>query len=118
QFHRYFGDRFKVECPTGSGNELNLQEVVAEIGARLVSTFTEDENGRRPVFGESETFQTDPDWHDLLQFHEYFHGDLGSGVGASHQTGWTGTVAVLILLGAQHAASAGNAGTTPETTLG
>jgi hypothetical protein len=101
QLHRYYGDRLKVECPTGSGQELNLLQVAAEIGRRLVTTFTEDEDGRRPVFGGIEQFQTDPHWHDLLLFHEYFHGDNGAGIGASHQTGWTGTVALLFLLAGQ-----------------
>jgi hypothetical protein len=98
QLHRYYGDRLKVECPTGSGNECNLFEVAAEIGRRLATTFTEDGDGRRPVFGGIEQFQDDPHWHDLLLFHEYFHGDNGAGIGASHQTGWTGTVALLFLL--------------------
>jgi hypothetical protein len=98
QLHRYYGDALKVECPTGSGRQLNLLEVAMEIGRRLVTTFTEDENGRRPVFGGIEKFQTDPHWHDLVPFHEYFHGDNGAGIGASHQTGWTGTVALLFLL--------------------
>ena len=98
QLHRYYGDRVKVECPTGSGRELNLLEVAAEIAGRLTTTFTEDESGRRPVFGGNETFQTDPHWHDLIPFHEYFHGDNGAGIGASHQTGWTGTVALLLLI--------------------
>jgi hypothetical protein len=99
QLHRYYGDRLTVECPTGSGRELDLLAVAREIGARLASTFLEDEQGRRPVFGGIEKFQTDPHWHDLLLFHEYFHGDNGAGIGASHQTGWTGTVALLFLLG-------------------
>jgi hypothetical protein len=99
QLHRYYGERLKVECPTGSGREMNLLEVAREIGGRLTSTFTEDEHGHRPVFGGIEKFQSDPHWHDLLLFHEYFHGDNGAGVGASHQTGWTGTVAVLFELG-------------------
>ncbi|MGO8905566.1 MAG: MGH1-like glycoside hydrolase domain-containing protein, partial [Solirubrobacteraceae bacterium] len=99
QLHRYYGERLKVECPTGSGHEMNLLEVATEIATRLASTFTEDENGHRPVFGGIEKFQTDPHWHDLLLFHEYFHGDNGAGIGASHQTGWTGTVALLFLLG-------------------
>jgi hypothetical protein len=97
QLHRYYGDRLKVECPTGSGREMNLLEVAAEISQRLTSTFTRDEDGRRPVFGGITQFQTDPHWHDLLLFHEYFHGDNGAGIGASHQTGWTGTVALLFL---------------------
>ena len=98
QLHRYYGDALKVECPTGSGRQINLLEVAMEIGRRLVTTFTEDENRRRPVFGGIEKFQTDPHWHDLVLFHEYFHGDNGAGIGASHQTGWTGTVALLFLL--------------------
>jgi mannosylglycerate hydrolase MGH1-like protein len=98
QLHRYYGDRLTVECPTGSGCQLNLLEVAAEISRRLVTTFTEDEHGHRPVFGGIEKFQADPNWHDLLLFHEYFHGDNGAGIGASHQTGWTGTVALLFLL--------------------
>jgi len=99
QLHRYYGDRLKVECPTGSGHEMNLLEVAIEIGTRLATTFTEDEHGLRPVFGGIEKFQADPHWHDLLLFHEYFHGDNGAGIGASHQTGWTGTVALVFLLG-------------------
>jgi hypothetical protein len=98
QLHRFYGDRLKVECPTGSGRELNLLEVAVEISRRLVTTFTEDASGRRPVFGGIEKFQSDPHWHDLVPFHEYFHGDNGAGIGASHQTGWTGTVALLFLL--------------------
>ena len=99
QLHRYYGDELTVECPTGSGNEMNLSEVAAEIGTRLARTFLDDEDGRRPVFGGIEKFQNDPHWHDLLLFHEYFHGDNGAGIGASHQTGWTGTVASLFTLG-------------------
>jgi hypothetical protein len=98
QLHRYYGERLKVECPTGSGRELNLREIALEIAERLTGTFLEDEHGRRPVYGGIEKFQTDPHWHDLLLFHEYFHGDNGAGIGASHQTGWTGTVAVLVLM--------------------
>jgi hypothetical protein len=94
--HRYYGDRLKVECPTGSGHEMNLLEVAGEIGRRLTTTFTNDERGRRPVFGASKKFQNDPLWHDLLLFYEYFDGDTGAGVGASHQTGWTGIVAALL----------------------
>jgi hypothetical protein len=94
----YYGDRLTVECPTGSGRQMNLLEVAVEISGRLTSTFTEDEQGRRAVFGGLERFQSDPHWHDLLLFHEYFHGDNGAGIGASHQTGWTGSVAVLFPL--------------------
>jgi hypothetical protein len=78
---------------------MNLLQVATEIATRLATTFTDDENGRRPVYGGIEKFQTDPHWHDLIPFHEYFHGDNGAGIGASHQTGWTGTVALLFLLG-------------------
>jgi Mannosylglycerate hydrolase MGH1-like glycoside hydrolase domain len=99
QLHRYYGDRLKVECPTGSGQQMNLLEVASEIGRRLSATFLDDEHGRRPVFGGIEKFQTDPHWHDLLLFHEYFHGDNGAGIGASHQTGWTGIVALLLAFG-------------------
>jgi len=99
QLHRYYGDELKVECPTGSGQEMNLLDVATEIATRLATTFTNDENGRRPVYGGIEKFQTDPHWHDLIPFHEYFHGDNGAGIGASHQTGWTGTVALLFMLG-------------------
>ncbi len=114
QLHRYYGDRLKVECPTGSGRELNLLEVATEIGTRLATTFTEDERGRRPVFGGIEKFQTDPHWHDLLLFHEYFHGDNGAGIGASHQTGWTGTVALLFLLGDTLRSQPGAAAAVPD----
>jgi glycogen debranching enzyme len=114
ELHRYYGDRLKVQCPTGSGRECNLLEVAIELGRRLATTFTNDGEGRRPAFGASERFQRDPLWHDLLQFHEYFDGDTGAGIGASHQTGWTGTVALLFLLGeslgAQAPASATSAG--------
>jgi hypothetical protein len=101
QLHAYYGENLKVECPTGSGNELNLLEVSQEIGRRLATTFLRDENDRRPVFGGIEPFQTDPHWRDLLLFHEYFHGDNGAGLGASHQTGWTGLVAILFGQAAQ-----------------
>jgi hypothetical protein len=105
QLHHYYGDRLKVACPTGSEQEMNLLEIAGEIGHRLTSTFTNDADGRRPVFGGLEKFQTDPHWHDLIPFHEYFHGDNGAGIGASHQTGWTGTVALLLNLGAGLAAA-------------
>ncbi len=95
-FYGYYGDSFKVECPTGSGRQMNLFEVAAEIGRRLTSIFTRDQNGRRPVFGGSETFQNDPHWRDYPLFYEYFHGDNGAGIGASHQTGWSGLAASFI----------------------
>ncbi len=96
KFHHYLNDGFKVECPTGSGIRLSLWEVAAEISRRLTHIFLRDENGQRPVHGQIEPFQRDPHWRDLILFYEYFHGDDGSGVGASHQTGWTGLVAKLI----------------------
>jgi len=96
QYYLYYGDGFKVECPTGSGNLMNLFEVSREIANRLTRIFRRDETGRRPVFGGAEKFQTDPHWRDCLLFYEYFHGDNGAGIGASHQTGWTGVVAKLI----------------------
>jgi hypothetical protein len=92
----YYGDNFRIECPTGSGNLMNLFEVAHEIANRLTRIFLRDEAGRRPVFGGAEKFQTDPHWRDHLLFYEYFHGDNGAGLGASHQTGWTGVVALLI----------------------
>jgi hypothetical protein len=98
QYFLYYGDNFKIECPTGSGNLMNLFEVSKEISARLISTYTRDSEGRRPVYGGSETFQTDPNWRDYILFYEYYHGDNGAGLGASHQTGWSGVVAKLIQL--------------------
>jgi len=95
-FYAFFGDSFKVQCPTGSGVEMNLFEVAKEISRRLISIFRRDANGRRPVFGGTEKFQIDPHWRDHILFHEYFHGDNGAGIGASHQTGWSGLVATLI----------------------
>ncbi len=97
-FYLYYGDNFKVECPTGSGKLMNLFEVAGEITRRLESIFLRDANGRRPVYGGTEKFQTDPNWRDLILFYEYFHGDNGAGLGASHQTGWTGVVAQMIHL--------------------
>ena len=94
--YAYYGDDFKVECPTGSGNEMTLYEVADEIARRMIGIFLPDANGRRPVYGGTEKFQTDPAWRDLILFYEYFHGDNGAGLGASHQTGWTGLVARLI----------------------
>jgi hypothetical protein len=97
-FYLYYGDDFKVECPTGSGKMLTLYEVATELSRRLYSIFLKDpaNSGRRPVYGSEGKFQSDPHWRDLILFHEYFHGDNGAGIGASHQTGWTGLVARLI----------------------
>ncbi len=97
RFSRRLGDGFTVEFPRGSGQELTLREIIAELSGRLVGIFLEDAGGRRPVFGEREIFQRDAAWHDTLLFHEYFHGDDGAGLGASHQTGWTGLVADLVI---------------------
>ena len=97
-FYLYYGDGFTIECPTGSGRMMNLFEVAQELGRRLIGAFLRDERGRRPVFGGAEKFQKDPHWRDHLLFYEYFHGDNGAGIGASHQTGWTGLVAPLIQL--------------------
>jgi hypothetical protein len=101
QFHHYYGDGYRVECPTGSGQMMTLWEVAQEISRRLSRTFLDD-NGRRPVFGGTALFQRDPLWHDLIPFHEYFHGDTGAGIGASHQTGWTALVAKLLIQSGEH----------------
>ncbi len=95
-YHLYYGDSFRIECPTGSGRMMNLFEVSKEIATRLARIFLRDEKGRRPVYGGTEKFQSDPYWRDNILFYEYFHGDNGAGIGASHQTGWTGLVASLI----------------------
>jgi hypothetical protein len=95
-FYLYYGDDFTIECPTGSGRLMNLFEVAREIVNRLTRIFLQDERGRRPVYGGTEKFQSDPHWRDHLSFYEYFHGDNGAGLGASHQTGWTGLVGGLI----------------------
>jgi hypothetical protein len=96
KFHHYLGDDYRVECPTGSGRMMNLWEVAAEISHRLSRLFLKDDNGRRAVNGANECFHSDPYWRDLVLFYEYFHGDTGEGLGASHQTGWTGLVAKLL----------------------
>ena len=96
KFHYYYGDCLKVECPTGSGRMLTLWEVAEDLSRRLTSIFLRGQDGRRPVFGGTELFQTDPNWRDLIPFYEYFHGDNGAGLGASHQTGWTALVAKLL----------------------
>jgi hypothetical protein len=97
-FYGFYGDNFKIECPTGSGKLMNLFEVAREIANRLERIFLRDDSGRRPVYGGTEKFQTDPQWKDYILFYEYFHGDNGAGLGASHQTGWTGLVAKMIEL--------------------
>ena len=96
RFHHYHGDHFTVECPTGSGRFMTLAEVASELSRRLSAIFLEDSRGRRAVFGQAERFQQDPNWSGLIPFHEYFNGDTGAGVGASHQTGWTALVAKLL----------------------
>ena len=96
RFDYFLGDEFRVEYPTGSGHEATLWEVASDLSQRLIAIFLNDATGRRPVYGGIEKFQSDPNWHDLILFHEYFHGDNGAGLGASNQTGWTGLVAKLI----------------------
>jgi hypothetical protein len=108
KFHHYLGESFTVEFPTGSGKMMNLWEVAAELSRRLSRIFLRDEQGRRPVFGNLERFQTDPHWRDLVLFYEYFHGDSGTGVGASHQTGWTGLVTKLLQQSGECDAAGGN----------
>jgi len=98
QYHAYFGEDFKIECPTGSGHMMTLFEVAREIGRRLSAIFLKDESGHRPVYGGTQKFQNDPYWRDCLSFYEYFHGDNGAGLGASHQTGWTGIIARIMHL--------------------
>ncbi len=97
KFHHYLGDEFRVECPTGSGHLVTLDEVAAQISQRLSAIFLRDASGRRPVLGGNELMQKDPHWRDLVPFYEYFHGDTGAGVGASHQAGWTALVAKLLM---------------------
>jgi Mannosylglycerate hydrolase MGH1-like glycoside hydrolase domain len=95
----WLGDDYRIEYPTGSGNEMRLWDVADDLAGRLIAIWLPDADGRRPVYGSIEKFQTDPEWQGMLQFHEYFHGDTGAGIGASHQTGWTGLVAHLICKG-------------------
>jgi hypothetical protein len=114
QYYLYYGDDFVIECPTGSGRAMTLFEVARELADRLCRIFLRDEHGHRPVYGGTQKFQKDPHWRDLILFHEYFHGDNGAGLGASHQTGWIGTVARLIqLFGAVNASDILNGGTRP-----
>ena len=96
QLYGYYGDSFKVEYPTGSGVYLALYQVYTKVAERLEKIFLHDETGRRAVNGKQEKFQADPHWRDLILFYEYFNGDSGAGIGASHQTGWTGCVARII----------------------
>jgi hypothetical protein len=96
QYYLYYGDNFRIECPTGSGNSMNLFEIAKEITNRLTRMFLRDQGGRRPVFGGAEKFQRDPHWRNDLLFYEYYHGHNGAGIGASHQTGWSGLIAPLI----------------------
>jgi hypothetical protein len=96
KFHHFYGDDFKIECPTGSGQYMTINGVAQELSTRLERIFLRNGAGRRPVFGEHAKLQTDPHFRDYLLFHEYFHGDNGRGLGASHQTGWTGLVAKLL----------------------
>jgi hypothetical protein len=114
QYYTYYGDDFTVECPTGSGRKMNLYQVAEEIARRLGSIFQRDQAGRRPVYGGTSKFQEDPHWRDLILFYEYFHGDNGAGLGASHQTGWTGIIARLMHLfattKAEHLLEVGKAG--------
>jgi hypothetical protein len=102
KFYHYYGDTFKVECPTGSSQFLTLREVADELSRRLIRLFLPDKTGHRPCYGTNDILQTDPRWRDYLLFHEYFHGETGMGLGASHQTGWTGLVAMLIQQQSQH----------------
>ena len=96
RYHYYYGDQLKVECPYGSGRQVTLWDVAAEISQRLVRIFLRGQDGRRPVYGATKLFQDDLHWRDLILFYEYFHGDNGAGLGASHQTGWTALVSKLI----------------------
>ena len=96
RYHHYYGDKLKVECPTGSGNSMNLGQVAAELSDRLAGLFTRNAEGKRPAHGRNPLFQSDPYWKDLVLFYEYFHADSGAGLGASHQTGWTGLIAKLM----------------------
>jgi hypothetical protein len=100
QFYQFYGDDFKIECPTGSGKMMTLYEIAVEINGRLAKIFLRDEKGGRAVYGSMDKFQNDPHWKDLILFHEYFHGENGAGLGASHQTGWTGVIAYLMRIAA------------------
>jgi hypothetical protein len=97
QYHLYYGEMFQIECPTGSGAMKTLDQVADELARRLARIFLRDKEGKRPVFGSCQLFNTDPHWRDLIPFHEYFHGDTGRGCGASHQTGWSGLIAAILI---------------------
>jgi hypothetical protein len=96
RYHRFYGDDYTIEYPTGSGKQLRLDQVAADLADRLISIFTRGTDGRRACFGGTELLQNDPAWHDNIIFSEYFHGDNGAAIGAFHQTGWTGVIADLI----------------------
>ena len=97
KFHHYYGDDFKIECPTGSGRFVTIKDIAHELTCRLTRIFLRDKENRRPVFGNNQKLQTDPHFRDHIPFFEYFHGEDGRGLGASHQTGWTGLIAKLLL---------------------
>jgi hypothetical protein len=97
KFHHYYGDEFRIECPTGSGVYMSIREVADELSRRLTRIFLKDASGKRPVYAHHAELQNDPHFRDYVLFYEYFHGDTGRGVGASHQTGWTGLVAKLLM---------------------
>jgi Glycosyl hydrolase family 63 C-terminal domain len=105
QYYTYYGDDFTVECPTGSGRQMTLYQIAEELVRRLGNLFVRDADGHRPVYGGTEKFQEDPHWRDHILFYEYFHGDNGAGLGASHQTGWTGVIARLMHLFATRTAA-------------
>ena len=109
RYHHFYGDAFRVECPTGSGQWMTLQQVARELGRRLASLFLPDANGHRPCHGGSPPFADDPHWRELVLFHEYFHGDNGRGLGASHQTGWTALVSRLLVTPAAATSDTGKA---------
>jgi hypothetical protein len=100
RLYAYYGEDFKVECPTGSGKMMTLLQVAQELGERLTRIFMRDASGARPSDGDAKKFASDPHWRDLVLFHEYFHGDTGAGIGATHQTGWSGCVAAIIRINA------------------
>ena len=103
KFYHYYGNDLKVECPTGSGVLMTLEEVATELSVRLIRIFQRDSEGKRPLYGSNRFFQEDPHWRDLILFYEYFHGDSGVGLGASHQTGWTALVGKLLQQSGTHA---------------